>query len=33
MLEDKIAESILDGIVKEGKKSKAKVENETIIIK
>jgi len=32
MLEDKIAESILDGVVKEGKKAKAEVKNEEIII-
>ena len=33
MLEDKIAESILDGTVKEGKKAKAVVSKEEIIIK
>ena len=33
MLEDKIAEAILDGVVKTGKKAKATVENGEIIIK
>ena len=33
MLEDKIAEAILDGIIKTGKKAKAIVENDEIVIK
>ncbi len=33
MLEDKIAEAILDGVVKTGKKAKAIVENDEIVIK
>ena len=33
MLEDKIAEAILDGIIKTGKKAKAVVENDEIVIK